>query len=133
MTHHLTSNSFSVSSWDENPYRELDGAAKLTVAEVVQTYSGSLVGTSEIRYLMLYPSSGVTTFTGIEYFSGSLDGRTGSLGIRWIGEDDGTAARGTGTIITGSGTDALIGISGDASYVADHIGEITMSLQYDLG
>lgn len=124
--------SFSIGSWEENPYREITGTARLTEAVVTQTYTGSLVGASEIRYLMLSPTEGVTTFTGIEFFSGALDGRDGAFGIRWNGEDDGTAARGTGSLIPSSGTDALAGIRGDASYEATRSGEITMSLRYDL-
>jgi hypothetical protein len=132
MARHEATSEFSVSSWDEQPYRERSDAPKLTMAEVVQTYTGSLTGTSEIRYLMLYPDNGVTTFTGIESFAGSLDGRDGALAIRWNGADDGTAARGVGTIIPGSATGALAGISGDASYEAGRSGEVTMSLSYEL-
>lgn len=132
MPQYQSTSSFSVSSWAETPYRELDGTAKLVSAEVAQTYTGSLTGQSEIRYLMMYPVSGVTTFTGIEHFIGLLDGRDGSLGIRWNGHDDGTAARGTGVVIPGSGTGELAGISGEASYEATRSGDVAMSLIYEL-
>ena len=132
MTHHETTASFSVSRWEEAPYREIDGAVKLTMAEVEQTYAGSLSGQSEIRYLMLYGTDGITSFTGMEYFTGSLDGRDGSYGIRWDGHDDGTAARGRGTIVAGSGTGALTGLSGEASYEATRSGDVAFSLSYDL-
>ena len=132
VSHHETTAVFSVSRWDEAPYREIDGTVKLVLAEVEQTYTGSLSGQSEIRYLMLYPNDGVTTFTGLEYVTGSLDGRDGSFGIRWDGHDDGTAARGRGTIVADSGTGGLTGISGEASYEATRSGDVAFSISWDL-
>lgn len=132
MSHHESTSSLSVTSWDEAPYREIEGVVKLMMAEVAQTYSGSLSGRSEIRYLMLYPSDGVTTFTGLEHFTGSLGDRDGTFGIRWNSEDDGTAARGRGTIVAGSGTGALTGLAGEASYEATRSGDVAFSISYTL-
>ena len=133
MSHYESSAVFSVTRWDEAPYRTIDGTVKLVMAEVEQSYTGSLTGQSEIRYLMLYPSEGtITTFTGLEYFAGSLDGRDGSFGIRWDGHDDGTAARGRGTIVAGSGTGALTGLGGEASYEATRSGDVGFSISWDL-
>ncbi len=133
MRHHESAATFSVTRWDEAPYREIDDTVKLVMAEVEQTYTGSLAGTSEIRYLMLYPTEGITTFTGLEYVTGSLDGHVGSFGIRWDGHDDGTAARGRGEIIADSGTGALAGLSGEASYEATRSGDVAFSITYELG
>ncbi len=130
MSPHESTSSFSVSRWDEAPYREIEGIVKCTMAEVAQTYTGQLSGQSEIRYLMLYPSDGATTFIGLEYFTGSLDDRDGTFGIRWNGEDDGTAARGRGTIVAGSGTGALAGLTGAASYEATRSGDVAFSISY---
>ena len=132
MTRHESIATFSVTRWDEAPYREIDGAVKLVMAEVEQAYTGSLSGRSEIRYLMLYASGDVTTSTGLEYVTGTLEGRDGSFGIRWDGEDDGTAARGRGTIVTGSGTGALVGLSGEASFEATRSGDVAFSLSWEL-
>lgn len=133
MSHHESTSTFAISTWEEKPYRE-DGGMKLTLAEVTQTYSGSLVGQAEIRYVMLYPGEGITTtFTGLEYFTGALDGHEGAFGLRWNGEDDGTAARGRGTVIEGSGTGALAGLAGEATYEATRSGDIAFSLSYELG
>ena len=132
MSHHESTATFSVTRWDEAPYREIDGTVKLVLAEVQQTYTGDLSGQSEIRYLMLYPNEGITSFTGLEYFTGSLDGRDGSFGIRWDGHDDGTAARGHGTIVVDSGTDALAGLSGEVSYEATRSGDVAFSFSWDL-
>ncbi len=133
MSQHESTGTFTISKWDENPYREMERAAKLTMAEIEQTYTGGLTGRGEIRYLMLYPGEGIiTTFTGLEYFTGTLDGHAGTFGIRWNGEDDGTAARGRGAIIEGSGTGALAGLSGEASYEATRSGDVAFTLRYDL-
>ena len=133
MSHHVSTGAFTVSKWEENPYQEIEGAAKLTMAEIEQVYSGGLIGRSEIRYLMLDPGEGITTtFTGLEYFTGVLDGHDGSYGIRWNGEDDGTAARGRGTVVEGSGTGALASLSGEASYEATRSGDVAFTLRYDL-
>ncbi len=134
MSQHESTSAFTVAKWEENPYREIEGSAKLVLAEVEQTYTGSLTGQGEIRYLMLYPIEGIiTTFTGLEYFTGTLDGHDGSFGIRWNGEDDGTAARGRGTVVDGSGTGALAGLSGEASYEATRSGDVAFALRYELG
>ncbi len=61
MSHHVSTGAFTVSKWEENPYQEIEGAAKLNMAEIEQAYSGGLIGRSEIRYLMLYPGEGITT------------------------------------------------------------------------
>ena len=133
MSHHVSTSAFTVSKWEEHSYRQIEGAAKLTMAEIEQAYSGGLIGRSEIRYLMLYPGEGITTtFTGLEYFTGVLDGHDGNFGIRWNGEDDGTAARGRGTVVKGSGTGTLTGLSGEASFEATRGGDVAFTLRYDL-
>ena len=55
---------FEVTSWDEQPFDERAGLAKLTRASVAKSYSGDVDGSSATEWLMAYsptparPSSG---------------------------------------------------------------------------
>ena len=52
--------------------------------------------------------------------TGTIGGRSGSLVLRGTGTYDGTTARGVSTIVPGSGTGGLAGISGSAESVSTH-------------
>ena len=77
---------FSVTSWDEIPQQEFDDESKITRATVKQTYAGEINGESSIEYIMYYSTKSAATFVGIEYYSGSVAGKTGSLVIEHNGK-----------------------------------------------
>jgi hypothetical protein len=107
---------FTVDSWEENPWDEREGRAKMTRAEVTKSFEGDLEGKSTLLYLMTYRPNGSADFVGMERIVGTLGGRRGSFVLRHVGAFEDGAASGTWTIVEGSGTDALEGIRGESEF-----------------
>jgi len=122
---------FKVSSWDEQPYEERDGGAKLTRAEVALAFTGDLDADGAVQWLMAYGLDGSAAFVGLQLLKGTLGGRSGSFVLQDVGTFEGGVARGTWTVVPGSGTDGLAGIAGRGGFEAGH--EASYTLDYDLG
>ena len=110
---------FEMPSWDEKPIVEYDDGRKLTHAKVTKTFTGDLVGTSVLEYLMVYPPEPPVPYVGVEYFEGSFLGKRGSFALTITGTYDGSA-REQATIIAGSGTGELAQLRGSWSFGAGH-------------
>ena len=124
--------SFTVEKWEENPFSDVAGQLKMTHTSVAKTFHGELEGQGTLQYLMFYGPGEQTRVLGLERITAVLGGRSGSFVLEHIGGDDGNEARGTVTILPGSGTDALTGIRGKGEAVANREGKFTMSLDYEL-
>lgn len=122
--------SFQVASWDEDTYDELDTGRGLTQAVVSLTFSGTIEGHGSVRWLMAYRADGTASFVGLARITGSLDGRSGSFVLQNTGAFDGMVARGTWSVVEGSGTDALEGLAGAGGFEAGQ--EATYTLEYRL-
>ncbi len=117
---------FEIGSWDEAPFDEAVGVAKLTRATVTKTYSGDIEGTSTTEWLMAYQPDKTATFVGLERIRGTIGGHHGSIVLQHIGTfHDGAA---TGELVVISGTDALNSTTGYGSFKADPAGSITLDL-----
>ncbi|MFI5267961.1 MAG: DUF3224 domain-containing protein [Chloroflexota bacterium] len=123
---------FTVQSWDEKTISEVDGQLKTTHTNVAKTFQGDLEGQATLQYLMFYGPNEQTRVLGIERITGKLGGKSGSFVLEHIGGDDGKEARGTVTILAGSGTSELAGIRGSGEGLATRQGELTMTLDYEL-
>ena len=108
---------FAIKGWDEQPYAEAEGAAKLTHARVTTTYSGELDGEGVAGLLMVYDQADAT-YAGYERVVGSLGGRSGSFVLRLDGGFEDGAARTTWTVVEGTGTGDLAGLRGEGGYLA---------------
>jgi Protein of unknown function (DUF3224) len=109
-----------IKKWDEQPYEELPGGAKLARASVTTIGTAEFSGESGSELLLHYRPDGTSSFVGLQRFSGLLTGREGSFVARTEGSYDGTTARFSGHIVPGSGSGALAGISGEVSSVSTH-------------
>jgi Protein of unknown function (DUF3224) len=109
--------SFTIKSWDERPFAELEGAPKLTQARVTTTYGGDLDGEGTSTLVMAYDGADAS-YTGYERVVGSLSGRSGSFVLRLAGGFEQGAARTDWTVVEGSGTGELAGLGGEGGYVA---------------
>ena len=105
---------FSVSSWDENPQQEFEDESKITRATVKQIYADEINGESTIEYIMYYSTKSTATFVGIEYFIGSVAGKTGSLVISHNGKFANGVASSEFVIIDGK--DQLNEMQGNGRY-----------------
>ena len=119
--------SFEISSWDETPFDESTGVAKLTEALVGKSYSGGIEGTSTTKWLMAYAPDKSAAFIGLERIRGTFGGRRGSLVLQHVGTfADGSADAELRVV---SGTDELKGASGTGTFKADPAGSVTLALE----
>jgi Protein of unknown function (DUF3224) len=124
---------FEVKSWDENTLSEVDqGQAKITRASVAFTYKGDVEGESAMEYLMVYGADGSATVIGIERITGKLEGKAGSFVLEHHGGYADGVAKAEFTIVDGSGTGALGGISGSGTAIARKDGSTEFGMRYEL-
>ena len=128
---------FTVQSWDEKTWdgrnwKEVAGA-KLTHAAVTKTYQGDISGQGTSHTLTTYDSLGSAHYVGLEQIIGQLAGRAGSFVLQVTGSYDvvtGLAEAGW-SVVPGSGTEALAGLTGQGGFVATHGNpEVTATLEY---
>jgi hypothetical protein len=124
---------FALKSFDEETFQELDGGTKLTRARIVVTMSGDLEGEATSDALMYYLPDGTASFTGYQRFVGRIGDGDGSFVMMAVGGYDGSEATTTTTVVTGSGTGALVDIRGEGSTAVGHDGAGTYSFDYELG
>jgi hypothetical protein len=122
---------FEIKSWDESPYKEFDDGSKWTRATVAMAFSGDIEGDGATEWLMCSPDGGVTTFVGVQRVAGRIGDRDGRFVLHGSGTFDGKEAKGTWTVVPGSGTGALAGLQGDGSFSAPSGGVASFTLDYD--
>jgi hypothetical protein len=118
---------FEIKGWDEQPFDEAVGVAKLTSASVSKEYAGDIDGSSVTEWLMAYEPDKSAVFVGLERIKGTIGGRRGSLVLQHVGTFADGAARATLTVV--SGTDELKHATGSGDLVADPSGRITLSVE----
>jgi hypothetical protein len=136
MTTHATA-TFAVKSWYEKtwegkPHNEVEGE-KLTIAQVVDSYEGEIVGEGTLKNVMYYPGDGTAVFNGLEKIVGTLGGRSGSFVVQHIGTFGAEGVKTTISVVLNSGTGELKGLSGKGVVnLAGHAERYPISLDYDL-
>jgi Protein of unknown function (DUF3224) len=125
--------SFDVLSGEETTYEERAGGARLTHAWGAQRFSGDITGEGSVHWLMSYGGDKTARYVGLQRITGSLAGRQGSFIIAATGAFDGTSSHGTWSVVEGSGTEGLEGLSGTGSFEAPGGPRATYRLDYDLG
>ncbi|WP_117214326.1 DUF3224 domain-containing protein [Allorhizocola rhizosphaerae] len=105
-------NPFKITLWDETPYHEQDGGPKLTRVTVHKTFTGRVAGTSVAELLTSQSDEG-SGYVASELFTGSIDGREGTLVFQHGGiVDEHDSPTSFGAIVPGSGTGELSGVTG---------------------
>ena len=127
----ITTN-FTILKWEEESFSELEGAAKLTSANVEYQYSGPLSGTSVVKYIMAYDSAGGAIYHGLERVVGELNGCAGSFVLQHQGVFQDGKIDQKSIILDNSGSGQLRGISGSASLQTGHQDSYCMDLSYRL-
>ena len=129
---------FSIKSWDEKTWdgrnwKEVPGA-KLTHAAVTKAYQGDIEGESTSHSLTTYDAQGSAHYVGLEQVMGKIGARAGSFVLQVTGSYDAVSglARAEWSVLPGSGTEALAGLTGTGGFVAGH-GNATVdaTLDYD--
>ena len=134
MTTHATGH-FDVKSWEnEKPVSEIAGQPALIQVDVTYAYQGDLEGEGQVRYQMYASGNKVTYFSGYEQFTGRLGEREGSFVFHHRGTYEGATNLLTidFSIVTGSATGDLSGLSGQGNAIARHEQPpATFTLEYE--
>jgi hypothetical protein len=126
-----TKATIQIASWDEDSYSVFEGVGKLTRALVTQTYAGDLVGDGAATLLMYYSAPDVPVYyTGLEHFSGTVAGKSGTFVMQAKGIFADGVASTTSFVVPGSGTDELTGLRGDLGYAATQ-GDAGITVVFD--
>jgi hypothetical protein len=123
---------FAITHWDEKPYSEGQDVPKLTRASVTKTFTGDIEGEGQVEYLMMYRADGSATFVGLERVVGRIGDRSGSFVLQRIGAFEGGLAKESYSVVPGSATGELRGLSGDGTSAVGHGTEHPFALDYDL-
>lgn len=128
---HRAASSFVVDRRDETPV-DLEGAS-LQRARWTKKFSGDLAGTSVVEFIMgeldgPAAAEKPKVYVGVERFDCTLGGRSGTFALVHTATMLGADYQASWTILPGSGTGALAGISGRAEITPDH----DLILEYEL-
>ncbi|ROM77677.1 hypothetical protein BK654_12780 [Pseudomonas brassicacearum] len=121
---------FQITGWDEKPSQVLEGAPKISHANITQSYSGAIEGTSSVEYLMSYSADGTACFVGLERICAVVAGKRGTFVARHSGAFSEGKARSTWSVVEGAGTEELVNLRGNGSYVAGHGEPAQVSFEY---
>ncbi|HEV7980650.1 DUF3224 domain-containing protein [Amycolatopsis sp.] len=134
----MTDNAFTMKSWDEHLVSGEEGTPRVAHAHAVMRYAGIIDGDSTCDFLLFYPGEGfdggATTSPGLERIEGNVAGRKGSFVVRHEVGFDLNGLQGTFTVVAGSGTGELSGLTGSGT-VAGTMGQETVSytFEYEIG
>jgi uncharacterized protein DUF3224 len=114
---------FTVKTWDEKIVSGAEPQPRYAHAHAVFAYTGVIEGPSSCDYLLYYPGEGYDgqelTAPGFERIEGSVAGRKGSFVIRHDAGYSAAGVRGTFTVVPGSGTGELAGLTGSGTIGGD--------------
>lgn len=120
---------YSPTKWDEVTIDVIEDRMKLTKATVEFDFAGDIEGVAKVEYLMYYSSfdpedmhKAQAQYVGQIRIIGNLKGKLGSFVVTDNGTFNGGVAVSELSIIPGSGTGELTGISGIGEYAADQKG-----------
>jgi len=106
---------FEVTSWDETTYDQPAEGPQLTRAVVRKTFRGALVGDS-VTEVLTAQGPGGRGYVASERYTGTIDGRQGTIVFQHGALDDGGVPATFGNIVPGSGTGELAGLAGQVTY-----------------
>jgi uncharacterized protein DUF3224 len=121
---------FTNDRYDEEPYGEAEGT-ELSRVHISRTFTGGLEGESTAE-IMIAKSEGGGGYVGHDRISGRLNGKAGSFVFQHGGIMSQEGVSNNGTIVPGTGTDELTGITGEGTMLADEDGNHTLTLEYQL-
>ena len=122
--------SLDVTTEAEPPFLDQDGL-KLNRNVVRKEFSGDVAGSSEAQMLAAFTGTpGSAAYVAIEYFTGSVDGKSGSFALQHTGVMNRGNAQLTVTIVPDSGAGDLAGILGTLEINNDD-GQHTYVLDYE--
>jgi hypothetical protein len=113
-------------------YDDREGAA-LGRIHIERSFQGDLEGEATAELLTATAENGVAVYLALDRISGRLEGREGSFVLQHRGVLSAEGAEIDGSIVPGSGTGELAGISGQGAITVDDEGTHRLTLEYELG
>lgn len=134
MTIHA-SGGVETTSWEEQAFAEPEGGARLTRVSATNAFTGNIVGTSSVEFLLAYANDEYCSFVGIEQVTGELDGHSGTFVLQQHGTFQDGGIRTAWSVVPGSATGELSGLRGEGGFVwqGEHGVPAPYTLDYDFG
>ena len=123
---------YEMSEWNEETLLNKEPPKKCTRVKAPGVFSGQMSGSGQTHYLINYVSEKTGPFTGYTFFEGKIGNRSGSFVLADEGIFDPEAATTKWTIVKGSGTNELKGISGTGGFRASTGLKMSFELDYEL-
>lgn len=121
---------FQVKTWEGETYEESEGAV-LSRASLTKEFQGDFTGTSTAE-LLLAEADGARAYVGMERIDGALDGATGTFVVQHSALSTQSGDKLEVSIVPGSGTGELKGITGSIDISVDDGGGHHYSISYEL-
>jgi Protein of unknown function (DUF3224) len=118
---------FVIDTWDGAAY-ESDAGVELARAHLSKTFTGDLQGTSTAELLSATTPAGPAAYVALERITCTLQGRSGTFVLHHSAGADGNSW----TVVVGSGTGELTGLSGTGEIDRRADGSHTFALDYEL-
>ncbi|WP_234443776.1 DUF3224 domain-containing protein [Streptomyces sp. NRRL B-24484] len=127
----LAEGGFTVDSWEPEVLDDRPGAALARVT-LTKTFRGGLAGTSTVHMISAADGAGQpAAYTAFERYTGELDGRKGSFVLQHCAPGS-RGERLVITVVPGTGTEELTGITGGFEIRIDDAGVHTYAFRYAL-
>jgi Protein of unknown function (DUF3224) len=124
-----------ITSWVEETVHEMADGSKITRASVSLSGDGDALSAATFDAVMFYRPDGTSSYVSIMQVTGALQGREGGFVLQGDGTFDGTTASGRSTVVGGSGSGKLAGLTGTARSDSTHDDYpfMPLTLDYDFG
>jgi hypothetical protein len=109
----------TVTGYDRTVVSEPDDSGVTLVSTLLhERFSGSLTGIGVADHVRVVRPNGSDTFTGVERFTGTLDGHAGSFALTAEGRTVDGVVHGHWQVVPGSATSELTGLRGHGVFTA---------------
>ena len=123
---------FTVESGGEDSYEMLDNGIRLTHAQGTQKFTGDIKGDGAVHWLMVYRGDKTAKFVGMQRISGTIGGHSGTFVLSAEGVHDSNGSKIKLTVVPGSGSGDLEGLSGKGKLENPGAKTGTYELEYSL-
>lgn len=124
------SGTFLTSSYDMQPFHEIEGAPTLYHYKQNDTFTGDIQGEGINQNVVVMNTDGSATFIGYQRIVGKLGDRSGSFILQHDGTTVGNVTSGTWTVVPGSGTGELRGLKGSGGFSYDGNENVPYTFDY---
>jgi Protein of unknown function (DUF3224) len=101
---------------DATPFDSMPKGTTLQLVQLTEEFFGEVSGILTARFIQVVTADGLARQWGAGRLVGTVAGRRGSFAIQDAGSVRGDKVEGTWSVISGSGSDELSGLRGNASF-----------------